>query len=135
MLEPARGVAPPPVFDCGERALDPMSFSSTDAAQLAQSLPDGVLVLDEDGTIRFTRRHLADLTGYTEGAPSREPCARPARATQPGTAFALAYSCWPCSPSSHSRQTRRTVVGPTPMCWTTVIEVERWDRMIGQAVH
>jgi hypothetical protein len=36
----------------------------------------------------------------------------------------LAYSCWLCSPSSHSRQTRRTVVGPTPTCWATVIEVE-----------
>jgi PAS domain S-box-containing protein len=48
-------------------------FTFADAAQLAESLPDGILVADEVGTIRFVNRRLTELTGYTDaelvGAP------------------------------------------------------------------
>ncbi len=48
-------------------------FTVADAAQLANSLPDGVLVSDEVGTILFVNSRLSELIGYTDaelvGAP------------------------------------------------------------------
>ncbi len=42
------------------------AFSFADAAQLAESLPDGILVVDEQGTIRFANQRMTALTGYSE---------------------------------------------------------------------